>query len=165
MAKRKIFYSFHFDEDCWRTGQVRNIGAIEGSKPVSPNDWEEVKRKGKPAIEKWIDDQLASRSCTVVLVGSKTATRPWVKHEIKRSWELKKGVVGIHIHKLEDNTGLQSSKGQNPFSEFTLNGTTLDKVVKCYNPVLNGTGKEAYAWIEKNLANAVEVAIKIRDNY
>ena len=25
MAKRQVFFSFHFDKDIWRVGQVRNI--------------------------------------------------------------------------------------------------------------------------------------------
>ena len=165
MAKRQVFYSFHFDHDCWRTNQVRNIGTVEGSKPVSGNDWETVKRKGDPAIMKWISDQLKYRSCTIVLVGSQTATRRWVKHEIKKSWQLGKGVVGIRIHKLKDNVGLPSSKGLNPFSQFSVNGTTMDKIVKCYDPVPSGTSKNVYAWFEKHLANAAEEAITIRSKY
>ena len=31
---RKVFYSFHFDNDAWRAGQVRNIGVVDGSEPV-----------------------------------------------------------------------------------------------------------------------------------
>ena len=46
MTKRQVFYSFHFKNDSWRAGQVRNIGVVEGNTPVSSNDWEEVKRKG-----------------------------------------------------------------------------------------------------------------------
>ena len=65
---RKVFFSFHFKNDCWRTGQVRNIGKIEGNKPVSDNDWEEVKKKGDSEIEKWIDGQLKGKSCTIVPV-------------------------------------------------------------------------------------------------
>lgn len=44
MTKRQVFYSFHFKNDSWRAGQVRNIGVVEGNMPVSSNDWEEVKR-------------------------------------------------------------------------------------------------------------------------
>lgn len=40
MAKRQIFYSFHFDNDVMRVQQIRNIGAIEDNKPISPNDWD-----------------------------------------------------------------------------------------------------------------------------
>lgn len=38
--KRQVFYSFHFDNDAMRAQQIRNIGMIEGSEPVSPNNWE-----------------------------------------------------------------------------------------------------------------------------
>src|SRR5712692_401175 len=97
---RKVFYSFHYDNDYWRTQQVRNIGFIEGSTPVSANDWEAVKNGGDRAIEKWITNQLVGRSCTVVLVGAETANRKWVRREIIESWNSQKGVVGIRIHNL-----------------------------------------------------------------
>ena len=42
--KRKVFYSFHFDNDNWRAGQVRNMGVVEGNQPVSGNKWEEIKK-------------------------------------------------------------------------------------------------------------------------
>ena len=37
MAKRQIFYSFHYDNDVFRVQQIRNIGALEDNKPVSAN--------------------------------------------------------------------------------------------------------------------------------
>jgi hypothetical protein len=80
MAKRQIFYSFHFDNDVLRVQQIRNIGVLEDNKPVSVNDWEEVKQKGTTSIERWIDDNMKYRSCVVVLVGEQTANRPWVKY-------------------------------------------------------------------------------------
>jgi hypothetical protein len=46
MAKRKVFYSFHFDNDVMRVQQIRNMGVIEGNAAVSANTWEEVKKKG-----------------------------------------------------------------------------------------------------------------------
>ncbi len=47
MPKRQVFYSFHFDYDVMRVQQIRNMGAIEDNKPVSANDWEEVKKKAR----------------------------------------------------------------------------------------------------------------------
>jgi hypothetical protein len=91
---RNVFYSFHYDNDAWRASQVRNMGVVDGNTPIRDNDWEEVKKGGDKAIEKWIDDQLSGRSCAVVLVGAETANRPWVIHEIARAWNLGKGVVG-----------------------------------------------------------------------
>lgn len=160
---RKVFFSFHYKPDNWRVGTVRNIGAIEGNKPASDNDWESITGGGDAAIKKWIAAQMEGRTCTVVLVGSNTADRKWINHEIVKSWNDGKGVVGIHIHGLKDKDGHISTKGKNPF-DFVTHGPTkkkLSSIVKCYNPT--GTNsKERYAWLEKHFADAVEEAIEIR---
>src|SRR5262245_39891692 len=117
---RKVFYSFHYDADNWRTSQVRNIGAVEGNQPASDNSWEQIKSGGDQAIKKWIDGQLNGRSCTIVLIGSYTAGRKWINYEIETSWNGAKGVLGIHIHKLKNVAGVQSTKGRNPFDGFTM---------------------------------------------
>ncbi|WP_339485094.1 TIR domain-containing protein, partial [Pseudomonas proteolytica] len=100
LMARRVFFSFHFANDFWRTQQVRNIGALEGQTLCTANAWEEVKRKGKASIEEWIDDNMYGKSCVVVLVGSETASRPWVVREIVKGWDAGKGVVGIRINKL-----------------------------------------------------------------
>lgn len=159
---RKCFYSFHFDLDSQRASQVRNIGALEGNQPASPNKWEEVKRGGEASIKKWIADNMAGRTCLVVLVGEQTAHRKWVKYEIEKAWNDGLGVVGVHIHGLKNLQGDTSAKGPNPFESFTLGNKKLSEVVKCYNPG-GSNSKERYDWIVRNLANAVEEAIKIRN--
>src|SRR4051812_25026814 len=100
MAKIPVFYSFYFDEDVFRVQQIRNMGMVDGNEPVSPNEWEQLKRKGEPAVEKWIDDNMKWRRCVVVLIGSQTAQRPWVRYEIKKAWQEKRGLLGIYIHNL-----------------------------------------------------------------
>lgn len=161
MAKRQIFYSFHYDNDVFRVQQIRNIGALEDNKPVSVNDWETVKRGGDSSIKKWIDDNLKYKSCVVVLVGEETANRKWVKYEIQKAWELGKGLVGIHIHNLKDPRTGKSSKGDNPFDQFTFDdGTKLSSIVKCYNP----SSIDTYNNIKDNLEDWIEEAIEIRNN-
>ena len=160
--KRKTFFSFHFANDSWRASQVRNIGVLEGNEPVSDNDWEEVKKKGDKAIENWIDNQLKGRSCTVVLIGAETANRKWIKYEIKKSWELEKGIVGIKIHNLKDQNGNQSVEGKNPFEQFSIGGINMSKIVKVYNPPYS-LSTNVYDYIKNNIAGWVEEAIKIRE--
>jgi len=161
---RKVFYSFHYIPDAWRTSQVRNIGKIEGNKPASDNDWETVKKGGDNAIKKWIDDQLDGRSCTIVLIGSKTAGRKWINYEIEKSWSDCKGVFGIYIHNLKDENGKQSTKGDNPFSEFKINGTSMSSIVKAYDPPYSDS-KDVYAHIGDNIEKWIEDAISIRNKY
>lgn len=166
MAKRQVFYSFHYEPDSWRASQVRNIGIIEGNRPAPDNDWETIKRGGDKAIKKWINDQMRYRSCTVVLVGSKTANRKWINHEIAESWNNGMGVVGLYVHGLKNRYGDISKKGENPFDYITFSGTSkkLSETVKCYNP-LGTNSKEKYAWISKYISDAVEEAIRIRNQY
>lgn len=161
--KRQVFYSFHFKNDCWRTGQVRNIGTIDGNKPVSENDWEEVKKKGDDNIKKWINSQLAYRSCTIVLIGEDTANRKWVKYEIEKSWNDGKGLLGIYIHNLKNQYGETSNKGKNPFEQFTLkNGEKLSDRVKVYNPPYGSNSKANYNYIAENIEDWIETAISNR---
>ena len=69
MGKRQVFFSFHYNNDNWRAGQVRNMGKVDSSSTFSDNDWEEVKEKTESKIKEWIDEQLNKRSCLVVLIG------------------------------------------------------------------------------------------------
>lgn len=161
--KRQVFYSFHYKNDVRRVSQVRNIGALEDNKPVSDNEWEEVKRKGDDNIKKWINDNMNYRSCFIVMVGEETANRKWVKYEIEKAWNDGKGVLGIYIHNLKDPVTGKCSQGKNPFSSFTIkkDNKSLADIVKCYNPNPN----DAYNDIKDNLEKWVEEAIKIRNNY
>jgi len=161
--KRRVFYGFHFKPDNWRAAKVRNIGAIEGNKPATDNEWEDVKKGGDNAIKRWVADQMRRCTCTVVLVGSNTANRKWINHEIIKSWNDSMGIVGIYIHGLKDSAGEISKKGDNPFSyiDYGNNGKKLFSIVRCYGPFGNSS-QEQYEWIEKNLANIIEEAIQIR---
>lgn len=161
---RRVFYSFHYKPDNWRASTVRNIGTVEGNKPATDNDWESITNAGDSAIKRWIAEQMKGRSCTVVLVGTNTANRKWINYEIVKSWDDGMGVVGIHIHGLKDADGRVSTKGDNPFDYigYGNTGKKLSSIVKCYNPV-GSNSQERYAWIKKHLANAVEEAIRIRN--
>lgn len=156
---RKVFYSFHYEKDVFRVQQVRNIGKLEGNLPATPNNWEEIKRKGEKEIQKWIDDNLSGKSCLIVLIGEYTAKRKWVRYEIQKAWNDGKGVLGIYIHNLRDPKEGKGIKGSNPFDDFTFkNGNKLSSVVKCHNPNPN----DAYNDIADNIEKWIEDAISSR---
>lgn len=160
----KVFFSFHYQPDHWRASQVRNMGVIEKNPLASDNDWESIKRGGDAAIQRWIDGQLAGRSCAIVLIGAQTAGRKWIEYEIRKAWQDGKGVFGIYIHRLKNNDGGQSSKGKNPFDAFTLNGSSMSTVVKSYDPgYVSST--DAYGYIAANLADWVSAAVALRKQY
>jgi hypothetical protein len=161
---RKVFYSFHYKPDSWRASKVRNIGAIEDNQPASDNAWETITQGGNAAIEKWIKEQMKGRTCTVVLIGQNTAGRKWINHEIRQSWNLGMGLLGIHIHNLTDYNDEQSRKGANPFDDFNVNGKSLSSIVKTYNPNYQ-ISKNVRNCIAENLEDWIEEAIKIRAKY
>jgi hypothetical protein len=160
---RQAFFSFHYQPDNWRVSQVRNVGVIEGNRPATDNDWESITKGGDSAIQKWINDQMKYRSCTVVLVGSETAGRKWINYEIDRSWNERMGIVGIHIHNLKDARSNQSYQGSNPFNRY-VGGIYLSNAAKIYNPPYSDS-KDVYRYISDNIADWTEEAIKIRENY
>ena len=154
---RQIFYSFHFENDVMRVQQIRNIGAIEGNKPVLPQKWEEIKTNGDAAVKKWINENMKNKSCVVVLVGQETANRKWVRYEILKAWKEEKALLGIHIHNIKCPNNGKSSKGSNPFDNFLLdNGKKMSEYVECIDPIL----LDPYNHIADNIEQWINNAIK-----
>lgn len=158
---RRVYFSFHYANDARRVQQIRNMGAFEDDKPVSPSAWEEIKRKGDGAVEKWIDEKMSQCSCVAVLIGSETASRKWVKYEIEHAWRSNKGLLGIYIHNIKDPISGICSKGENPFTKVRVDYMNLSNIIHCHNP----DSYDAYRDIRMNLDKWVEDAIKIRNLY
>lgn len=159
MAK-SVFYSFHYDRDAWRVQQVRNMGVLDGQPLLNAQEWEQVRRQGDAAIQKWIKDQMAYKAAVVVLIGAQTASRPWVRHEIAYAWDNYKPLVGVRIHGLADRNGNTDSYGDNPFSRVSLKGGgTVGDYVPVYDPS-GWDSKSVYATISANLTSWVSNAYK-----
>ncbi|MBA56407.1 MAG: TIR-like domain-containing protein [Pseudomonadales bacterium] len=154
---RKVFFSFHYKNDIRRVVQVRNSGVIRAGDETQPfmdkAEWEKLKRSSHNAIENWIEKQLKGTSVTVVLIGSDTYSRAWVKHEIKRSYELKKGMFGIYIHNIKDPQNGVSRKGKNPFDHWYIeeNGRKkyFSEIYPTYDWVSDNGYNNMHKWIEK----------------
>lgn len=154
---RRVFFSFHYERDAWRVSQVRNSWIIRGKREAQPfydgAKWESIKKQGDAAVKKWIEEQLKGCSVTVVLIGAETADRKYVRHEIQRSHELGKGMLGIYIHNLKDSCGHSDSKGKNPFDNVYMTGNGSKQFSGLYS---------TYDWIEdngyRNIASWVEQA-------
>lgn len=154
----RAFYSFHYDNDAWRAGQIRNMGMIEGDQVVDDNSWEKVKLGGAPAIQRWIDNQMSNSGVVIVLVGTETAQRHWVDYEIRRAWDTYKPVFGIRIHGLKNRHLQTSAVGPNPFENVLLsNGTSLSQLVPLYNPS-GYDSRDIYADIQNKLKEWIRSA-------
>lgn len=128
---RRTFFSFHYKKDVWRANIVRNSWVTKPDREaagfIDAAAFEEVEKGGDAAIKKWIDKQLEGTSVTVVLIGSETNQREYVKYELKESYKKGNGMLGIYIHKIKDKDGNTSVKGSNQFGEIgkDVNGNTV----------------------------------------
>lgn len=111
---RNVFFSFHYGNDVSRAMIVRNSGVtkenLEAHGIIDKAEFEEIERKGTSAVESWIDKQLQNTSVTVVLIGSETLQRPFVKYEIEQSKRRGNVIIGVFVNKLKDFNEKTSSK-------------------------------------------------------
>ena len=156
---RRVFFSFHYDRDVRRVVQVRNSWVMRPDGEAQPfydaAEFEEAKRKAG-GIESWIEQQLKGTSVTVVLFGAETYGRPWVKHEIKRSHELGKGILAIDIHRVKDPHNGSDTQGRNPLDLWSI---TRDGRQQPFTQLYR-----TYDWVKddgyKNMPDWIEAAAK-----
>jgi hypothetical protein len=145
---RRVFFSFHYTRDVRRIVQVRNSWVV---RPGDEADFEQVKQRAG-GIDKWIETQLAGCSVTVVLFGRDTYDRPWVRHEIRRSYELGKGIIAIDIHNVKDPQLGTDTQGKNPLSYWSAprNGRDVpfDQIYSTYDWVNDNGYQNLPTWIE-----------------
>jgi hypothetical protein len=112
---RNVFFSFHYDNDVWRAHIVRNSWVTKADRAswgvIDKAAFEELKKQGDDAVKKWIDGQLENTTVTVVLIGSETLRRPFVKYEIEQIQKRKNAIIGVFIDRIKDEDGNTSSVG------------------------------------------------------
>ena len=152
---RRAFFSFHFQRDILKIGQIRNAWLIQSrdheAQPfLDKVEWESIKRRGDQAIQNWIDSQMKGTSVTVVLIGAETYQRPWVKYEIQQSHKLGKGMLGIDMYGMKDLNGNYDSQGINPFSQYTFTNSKGSIIIyPVYSWVYDNGRNNIGTWIEQ----------------
>lgn len=131
---RSVYFSFHYQDVIdFRANVVRNSGKIrkQGVEFRDSSIWEEAEEKQIKKIKSLIDDELKGSSVTCVLIGSDTYSRRFVRYELMKSFEMKKGQVGVGINWIKDKNGKTKFwPGENPFNYLALkvskDGKTID---------------------------------------
>lgn len=156
---RSSFVSFHFQRDHWRVQQILKMGALEQQVELPAQEWESVKRKGDDAVHAWIDEQMRYKQAVIVMIGNETASRKFVRYEIKRAWDLRKPMLGILIHGLKDANGTTDRPGANPFEKFGFSDSarTFADYVPVFDPArftgrLAPTSTDIYGAIKENIS-------------
>lgn len=161
---RHVFYSLDYDADRSRAAGILRSHALEANLEASPEEWAQLKRSGNFAIKHRLEAQLKGRSCTVVLIGTNTAMRPWVQYEIKRSRELKVAMIGIHVHRLRDANGKESTKGESPFHHPETGLGSGASAIPVYDPDEKDS-QLVYRHIADNMARWADEAVAQRRSW
>lgn len=152
---RRVFFSFHYARDVRRVVQVRNSWVMRPGDEAQPfydkAQFEQAKKRAG-GIENWIEEQMKGCSVTVVLYGAETYDRPWVRHEIKRSHELGKGMLAIDIHSIKDPQHGAGVQGRSPLDYWSVEQggrkVPMSSLYAKYDWVANDGYKNMPAWIE-----------------
>lgn len=151
---RRVFFSFHYAKDAMKVSQVRNcwlFGVGHQAQPfLDKAQWEQLQRTGDAAVRKWIDDQMSGTSVTVVLIGTQTYTRPWVHHEILKSYDERRGLVGISLRGMKGFDGVADwTPCPDPFpSAFAKRPLFITPRVPVYDWVYHDGRNNISSWIE-----------------
>lgn len=150
---RRVFFSFHY-ADIFRVKNVRNSWGIRGTRDTQPffdhAEWEKLKRTNPKGVTAWIDKQLSGSSVTVVLIGSETSKRKWVRYEIRQSIAKGNGLIGIYIDGIRSHQNVLAKRGANPFDSitWTKTGQPISNTYHTYDWVRDNGYHNLQSWIE-----------------
>jgi hypothetical protein len=157
---RRVFFSFHYERDIWRANVVRNSWVTQpGREDAGFWDgslWEHAKRLGDDAVRHMIDEGLKNTSVTVVLIGTETADRKWVRYEIKESYNRGNGLLGIYIHNIPDQNRRTNPKGENPLGRVYVERGGRKVYLSELYPVYDWVHDNGYS----NIGSWVEMAAR-----
>jgi hypothetical protein len=121
---RRVYFAFHYQDVIdFRANVVRNHNLIEGVQKAGYFDasiWEEARKKNPLALKRMINSELDNTTATVVLIGTDTYARPWVRYEIFKSIERGNKVIGVHINGIAGRDQRTKPLGPNPFEYLAL---------------------------------------------
>ena len=116
---RRVFFSFHYQDVIdFRANVVRNNWVTKDREAAGFFDasiWEDAKKTSDIALKRLINKEVQNTTVTVVLIGSDTYSRRWVRYEIIKSMAKGNKILGVHINEIKGKNGRTKALGPNPF--------------------------------------------------
>ena len=131
---RRVFFSFHYQDVIdFRANVVRNHWLTKPDREAAgffdASIWEDAKKESDLALKRLINSEVQSTTVTVVLIGSQTYARRWVRYEIIKSMAKGNHIFGVHINGIKGKDGKTKVLGPNPFAclgfRYSDNGKRL----------------------------------------
>jgi hypothetical protein len=123
MAKRVYFAFYYGDVIDFRANVVRKHNFAEGVESAGYYDysiWEAAKNTSPSSLKRLIDAELEGTTVTVILIGTLTWARRWVRYEIFKSLHRANQVIGININSIKGKDQNTKPQGPNPFNNLAL---------------------------------------------
>ena len=117
---RRVFFSFHYDNDIHRVDRVREFWSNRVSLAnryrgvFDASIHEKSKREPDESLKQLIRDNMKNTSVTCILAGSETYGRRWVRYEIAQSVIHGNALLVVYVHELANFFGWSSTAGPNP---------------------------------------------------
>ena len=136
VAKR-VFFSFHYqDVEYFRANVVRQHWLTKKDRESAgffdASIWEKAKKTGPLALKRLINGGLNNTTVTVVLIGSHTHSRRWVRYEIMKSLARGNKILGIHINGIKGKDKKTKDLGPNPFGFLSYKYSDDGKQLQLY---------------------------------
>lgn len=146
-TKRRVFFSFHYQNDVWRANQIRQSWRRQKEKTresagfYDGSIWERSKRESDDSLKELIRQGVKNTSVTCILTGSQTSERRWVRYEIARSIIKGNGLLTVRVHNMLNSKRQFSTKGQDPLDCMGVYLAGPGRILLCEK---NGNSWERY---------------------
>jgi len=96
---RRVYFAFDY-QDVFEVNQIRRSAQFDDVSVrgfTDASQWETLQKKDDATIKRAIDEALIGTSVTVVCIGERTASRPYVKYELNASADRGNGLLGVYL--------------------------------------------------------------------
>lgn len=171
---RRVYFAFHYEDVVsFRANVIRQHWLTKDDREdagfFDASIWESTKKTGVEAIKKLIHNALDNTSVTVVLIGTSTYARRWVRYEIIKSIHRGNGIFGVHINNIKDKFQQTKLLGPNPFDylavSYSQDGTAISFLEWNGNQWQGYNDMEGYAFSKQRSQNQWGKSFKLSDFY
>ena len=136
---KKAFFCFDYQDTIdMRVNIVNNqwlSDSTRESKGFIPQEkWFRAQQLGDEAIQSILDEEIVDSSVTILLIGTDTFSKKWVRYCIFKSLSLGHRVIGVHINSIQAKDNEIKELGMNPFDfmaiKYSEDGTEVELIEK-----------------------------------
>lgn len=137
---KKVFFCFDYQDvidvrvnivnNQWLTDLTRE------SKGFFPQElWLKTQKLGDEAIRELLDSEIAMTTVTLVLIGTESYAKKWVRYCIMKSLSMGHRVLGIHINRIAGKDLSVKELGMNPFEFLAVKYSETGEIVELIEKV------------------------------